>query len=190
MFLTALIAAAGHHGSIFDRSPILIRALVIFGILAGICTSFFFVTAKLDKWTAEKRERNSRLIFPGAMWLRGLYLCCIVLAIAMMIGMYREGDRGLALYVPMLFVFLGYFPWPRAVSLDGVAVRQRDAFLRLTSIPYGEIESVVFDAQRVETVVFGKNGKSIVHSNMHVDAERFITQLESITGKDATVFGA
>ncbi len=190
MLLTTLIAAAGHHGSIFGNPPMLIRALVIFGVLAGICYSFFFVTAQLDKWTAEKRERNSRLIFPGVMWLRGLYLCCIVLAIVLMIGMYREGDRGGTLYVPIAFVFLRYFPWPRAISLDGVAVRKRNAFLRLTSIPYNEIESVVFDAQRGETVVFGKNGKSIVHSNMHVGVESFITQLELITGKDATVFGA
>src|SRR5271154_504406 len=185
MLMMMRLAAAVHRGSILGLQPMLIRALVIFGVLAGVGYSFFVVTAKLDKWTAEKRERNSRLIFPGAMWVRGLYLCRIVMAIALMIGMYREGDRGFILYIPIALVFLGYFPWPRAISLDGVAVRKRDAFFRLTSIPYDEIASVVFDAQRGEAVVFGTDGKSIVHSNMHVDVDRFIAQLESITGKDA-----
>jgi hypothetical protein len=130
-----------------------------------------------------------QLTFRGPLWLRALYLLTIVMGVVMIVGMYREGDRGFALYIPLVFILVGYFAWPRAVHLDDGEIRKRDAFLRLTRIPRAEVASVVLDTSSGKLVVFGKSGQRIVYGNFDDGGERLMEQLEIASGKETTVMG-
>jgi hypothetical protein len=163
--------------------------LKVNGALSALVFCFYFSAQVLEEQAAENRERTNRLVFPAAMWLRGIYLACMAIGIVATVGMYREGDRGWVLYVPVVFMLTGYFPWPRAIRLGDTEIRKRDGFLRLTRIPYGEIERVVADGSRGEVVVFGKKGEMIVHTNMHVGRENLLERLVAISGKKATLVG-
>jgi hypothetical protein len=163
--------------------------LWVSSILTGCFFSFFFITDLLEFSAEASRERNMQSIFPAVMWLRGIYLLSIAMGFTIMIGMYREGDPWWYVVLPFAFVLLGIFAWPRAIQITELEIRQRRPLLGWKRIPIGEIESTVFDATRGEVAVFGKSGTRVVHTTMHVDKERFIERLESMTGKEAVLFG-
>jgi hypothetical protein len=163
-------------------------AILSSGIVTGCVFLFFFLAELLEDSAAARREHSQSLVFPAVMWLRGVYLSAIVMGFTIMVGMYREGDSWKqAIFLPLSFVLLGYFPWPRAVRITESDVRQRGPFLNLRRIPFPEIESI--DAGGGEVVVYGKNGARIVHSAMHADTDRFIEQMEARTGKEVTFPG-
>jgi len=130
-----------------------------------------------------------RLIFRGALWLRSIYVFTIGVSVVTIVGMYREGDRGFVLYVPFMFILLGYFAWPRAIRLDNEEISKRDAFFRPTRILRGEIASVVLDRSTGELVVFGQNGQRITYKNFDSDGGKMMEQLEVLTGKETTFLG-
>ena len=163
--------------------------LTVSGILAGLIFAFLFLAQVFELSAQDYRERNARLVFPAAMWLRGLYLVSIVMGLGLMAGTYSEGAPWGIVVLPVLFVFLGFFAWPRAVEITDRAVRQWGVLFGFKEILLGEIESVVCDPRRNETIVFGKNGNRIVHSAMHIDGERFVERLGSLTGKSSNYVG-
>jgi hypothetical protein len=163
--------------------------LTVSGILAGLIFAFSFLAQVFEVSAQNYRERNARLVFPAAMWLRGVCLGSIVMALGLMAGTYSEGDPWGIVALPVLFVFLGFFAWPRAVEITDRAVRQRRVLFGSKEILLGEIESVVCDPSGNETIVFGKNGNRIVHTAMHVDGERFVERLGSLTGKSSNFVG-
>jgi hypothetical protein len=163
--------------------------LTVSGILTGIIFAFLFFAQLLEYSAKEQRRITQRMVFPAAMWLRGLYLACIALSFVLMAGTYSEGDPWWVVATPVCFVFLGFFAWPRAIGITDSAIRQRLALFGFQEIRLGEIESVAYDAARGETIVFGKNGTRIVHTAMHVDGERFADKLHSATGKDEYLVG-
>lgn len=130
-----------------------------------------------------------RLIFRGALWLRSLYLFTILMGVVTFVGMFREGDRGFALYIPLIFILLGYLAWPRAIRLDNEEICKRDALFRSTRIRRGEIASVVLDRSTGELVVFGQNGKRIAYNNFGDGGVKMMEQLEVLTGKETTFLG-
>src|SRR5271163_3610595 len=79
------------------------------GILTMIFICFHFFAQLLEMGMADRRARGNRLVFSAAMWLRGTYLFCIIMGVGLPVGMYREGVRGGVLYIPILFLLLGYF---------------------------------------------------------------------------------
>lgn len=158
-------------------------ALSVSAILTLLLLAFWLVTQFLERVTAEARERNECLVFPAAMWLRGVYLVGILLGITIIWGMYREGDRGWVLATPSFMIFIGFFAWPRAIRISNGEVRQRRVLFGTKRIPFEEIEQVVFDEFVSQAVVFGKNGTNIVHSENHVQQEEFIHQLKQLTHK-------
>jgi hypothetical protein len=164
-------------------------ALIVSGILTGLFFTFFFLAQVLEFTGQVHRERDLKFVFPAAMWLRGLYFGSIVMGIWLMAGTYFEGDPWTIFVLPVSFVFLGLFAWPRAIEITESTVRQRRVLFGFKEIRLGEIESTVGDAGSGEIVVFGKNGTRIVHTTMHVDGERFIARLKSVTGKDSYTTG-
>jgi hypothetical protein len=163
--------------------------LTVSGILTGCVFAFLLLAQVLESYAKEHRRLAQRMVFPAAMWLRGLYLTCILMGFGLMVGTYSEGDPSWVVVLPVCFVFLGYFAWPRAIEITESAVRQRRVLVGFKEIRLHEIESVAYDAARGETIVFGKNGTRIVHSAMHVDGERFADKLHSATGKDEYLVG-
>jgi hypothetical protein len=132
--------------------------LSVSGILTGCFFSFFFITQLLEFSAASKREREGQSIFPGVMWFRGICLLGILMGFTIMVGMYREGDPWWDVVLPFGFVLIGFLGWPRAIQITQFEIRQRGPLLTLRKIANNEIQSVVLDASRNETVVFGKNG--------------------------------
>jgi hypothetical protein len=163
--------------------------LTVSGILTGIIFAFLFFAQLLEYSAKEHRRLAQRMVFPAAMWLRGLYLTSIVMGFGLMAGTYSEGDPLWVVVTPVCFVFLGFFAWPRAIRITDSAIRQRRALFGFKEIQLDEIESVAYDASSGETIVFGKNGTRIVHTSMHVDGERFADKLQSATGKDEYLVG-
>jgi hypothetical protein len=163
--------------------------LVVSGILTAILFCFWFFSQLLEFAMAGRRVRVKHMVFPAAMWLRGLYLFSILMGIGLPLGMYHEGDRGWVLYAPILFVLLGYFSWPRAIRFEDGYIQTRHAFFRVTRIPYAEISRITVDRSRGEVAVLGNNGERIVHTNMHVDGARLVKYLRKLTGKSATTLG-
>jgi hypothetical protein len=163
--------------------------LSVSGILTGCFFSFFFVVQLLEFSTASRRERDRQLIFPGVMWVRGIYLLGILMGFTLMVGTYREGEAWWEVVLPFAFVLLGFFAWPRTIQITEVEIRQRRLLFALKRIAYGEVESIIFDTTRKEVVVFGKNGEKIVHTMMHADKERFIKEVQSLLRKEVIVVG-
>jgi hypothetical protein len=163
--------------------------VTVSAILTFLVFVFFFVTELLEFATEEARERQLRFIFPAVMWLRGIYLVSILMGFTVMAGEYREGDPWGIVVLPLVFVFLGFFAWPRAIELTESQIRQRRTLFGFKQIRFSDIESVVCDAGRNEIVIFGKNKDAIVHTTMHVDGERFLQRLKSLTGKNAYSVG-
>lgn len=157
---------------------------VIFGVpatLTALIFAFLFATQWLELVTEQARERQRRLVFPAEMWLRGLYLSCIVMSWIMMIGMYREGDPWGNETIPVVFVLMAFFAWPRAITISDTEVRQHGKLFGTTRIPLNEIETVFSGSS--EATVFGKNGAHITHTNMHVQRERFLSYVKSLSGR-------
>jgi hypothetical protein len=152
-------------------------------VLTFLIFAFFFAAQLLESSSEESRERQSQLFFPGVMWVRGLYLMSIVMGLGLMAGTYKEGDPWWDVMIPIVFVFLGFFAWPRAIEISGNEIRQHRIYFGYKRISFGEIERVASDPSRNETIIFGKNGERIVHTMMHAQRERFNQQLESSTGK-------
>jgi hypothetical protein len=161
----------------------------ISAILTILFFTLFFVTQILEFSTEERREQTKQLVFPGVMWLRGIYLAAIAMGIVLIVGMYKEGDPWWDVVGAVVFVLLGFFAWPRTIEITENEIRQRRFLLGWKRIRYGEVERVVSDTQRNEAVVFGKASERIVHTMMHVDREKFIERVASITGKSAVVVG-
>jgi hypothetical protein len=100
--------------------------LSISGILTGCFFSFFFITQLLEFSATSKREREGQLIFPGVMWLRGVYLLSHPDGIHDNGGMYKEGDPDWTLLF-CLFVLCssdfsagqGQFKLPSSRSANG-----------------------------------------------------------------------
>jgi hypothetical protein len=163
--------------------------LLVSSILTGCFFSFFFITELLEFSAAANRARNRQAIFPVVMWLRGIYLLSMTMGFTIMVGMYREGDPWWDVVLPFGFVLLGFFAWPRAIQITEVDIRQPRFLFSSKRIAFGEVESMIFDVVRKEVVVFGKNGTRVVHTMMHVDKERFIERVESMTGKEVVLLG-
>jgi hypothetical protein len=163
--------------------------LILSSILTGLVLTFLFLAQVLESFAKEQRRLAQRMVFPAAMWLRGLYLTCIVMGFGLMAGTYSEGDPLWVVVTPVCFVFLGFFAWPRTIEITERAIRQRRVFFGFKEIQLEEIESVAYDAAKGETIVFGKNGTRIVHTAMHVDGERFAEKLQSASGKDEYLVG-
>jgi hypothetical protein len=157
--------------------------LTVSGILTVLFFSFFFLAQVLEASTHGHRERTRKLVFPAVMWLRGIYLIAIVMGLCVMVGEYHEGDPSWIVMLPAAFVLIGFFAWPRAVEISDNEVQQHRIFFGFKRIHFREIERLVYDPARNEVVVFGKSGNRITHTMMHVDGERFMEQLESLTGK-------
>jgi hypothetical protein len=163
--------------------------LILSSILTGLVFAFLFLAQVLESFAKEHRRLAQRMVFPAAMWLRGLYLTCIVMGFGLMVGTYSEGDPLWVVVTPVCFVFLGFFAWPRTIEITEGAIRQRRVLFGFKEIRLDEIESVAYDAASGETIVFGKNGTRIVHTAMHVDGERFAEKLQSASGKDEYLVG-
>jgi hypothetical protein len=163
--------------------------LTVSAILTFLFFVFFFVTELLEFATEKARERQLRFVFPAVMWLRGVYLGSILAGFIMMIGECREGNPWGIVALPLLFVFLGFFAWPRAIEFTENQIRQRRTLPGFKQIRFSNIQSVVSGPSRNEIVVFGKNADCIVHTTMHVDGDRFLQRLKSLTGKNAYSVG-
>lgn len=164
-------------------------ALTATGIITVVVFVFLLLTQVLESYARERRSLAQRMIFPAAMWLRGLYLACIVMGFGLMVGTYSEGDPLWVVVTPVCFVFLGFFAWPRTIEITEQAIRQRRVLFGIKEIRLDEIESVAYDAASGETIVFGKDGTRIVHTAMHVDGERFADKLQSASGKGEYLVG-
>ncbi len=163
--------------------------LILSSILTGFVFAFLFLAQVLETYAKDHRRLAQRMVFPAAMWLRGLYLACIVMGLGLMVGTNSEGDPLWVVVTPACFVFLGFFAWPRTIEITEHAIRQRRVLFGFKEIRIDQIESVAYDASRSETIVFGKNGTRIVHTAMHVDGERFAEKLQSATRKDEYLVG-
>lgn len=151
--------------------------------------AFFFVAQLLEFWREDTWERQSQSVFPAVMWVRGICLASIVMGLGLMVGTYREGDSPWIVLTPVVFVFLGFFAWPRAIEISENDIRQHRIFFGHKRISFQEIERAVSDPARNETIVFGNNGERIVHTMLHIQQALFNERLESLTAKHIYTVG-
>jgi hypothetical protein len=163
--------------------------IIASAMLMSLVVAFFFVTGLLESATRKARDRQQRFVFPAVMWLRGVYLGSILMGLVVMAGTYREGDSWGIVILPLVFVLLGFFAWPRAIEITESQIRQRRALFGFKQIRFSDIQSVVCDPGRNEIVIFGRNKDAIVHTKMHVDGEKFLRRINSLTGVNAYSVG-
>lgn len=150
-----------NHAFKEPRSFGLLSRLTHAAALVGLVIAFFVVAQLLEKAGVEQRKRDGWKVFPGAMWLRGIYLVTISIGIAMMVGMYREGDRWWVVSMPVLLILLGYIPRPRAIKISHAEIRQGRPFRSALRIPVREMESASLDPGSGVVMVFGRNGTQL-----------------------------
>lgn len=163
--------------------------ITVSAILTGLVFIFFFVTELLEFAMEDVRERQLRFAFPAVMWLRAAYLGSILMGFIITVGEYRERDPWGIVVLPLIFVLLGFFAWPRAIEITESRIRQRRILFGFKQIRFSDVERVVRDPGRNEIIIFGRNKDAIVHTAMHVDRERFLQRLKSVTGQNTYSVG-
>jgi len=164
--------------------------LAVSGVVTFVFFLFWFVSFAAESLANERRERLGIMAFPGLMWVRNLASIGVAMGIFGAIGAYRQGQPYRVSLLMAAFIPLGILLWPRSIRFQDGKIRQgRPFFLPAKEIPYHEVQSTSFNVARREIFVFGKNDVRIVHTSLHAAPERFVRELQSLTGREVNWFG-
>ena len=174
--VTAIINLAFYHRATVDWKTSLVvgSSLALLWYLA-VCISTF-----VDVRRAAVRGRELRQSFPASAFAAGIYGVGVLFSGAMSIGMYREGDGWGIQIIPLAFVLIAFYGWPRTIHCDEEGVWQRSRFGFKTRIPYNDVVAVSYSEGT--TTVTGTDG-SIEHTQYHAAAGQFQGVISKRTGK-------
>jgi hypothetical protein len=141
----------------------------------GVCVSTY-----VDIRRAVERGREFRQSFPASAFAAGIYGVSVLFSGVMSIGMYREGDPVWIQLIPLAFLLIAFYGWPRTIHCDERGIWQRSRFGLKTLIPYGDVLAVT--QSQGTTTVSGTEG-SIEHTQYHADAGQFQRVTAKRTGK-------
>jgi hypothetical protein len=163
------------HATVDWKASLIVGCSITTLWYIAVCVSTF---ADLRREAA--RGRKPRQTFPASAFLTGLYGIAVVFSAAIAIGTHREGDPIWIQVLPLVFVFIAFYGWPRTIHSDEKAIWQRTRFGLKRVIPYDEVLAVAY-AQGTTTVT-GQQA-TIEHTQYHAGAEQFQSVVSRRSGK-------
>jgi hypothetical protein len=155
-------------------------SLVVGGSIAlmwyvSICASTF-----VDMRREAAHGRQIRQSFPATAFVAGLYGVTVLFSAAMAVGMYREGDPAWLQVIPLCFVLIAFYGWPRTIHIDQSSIWQRSRLGRRTCINYTDVVAV---AHAVDTTTVAGSSGIIEHTQYHAVSGEFAGLVSARTGK-------
>jgi hypothetical protein len=180
--VVAMIPVRIIMGWMFDRhAPVDWKASLIVG--CSIATLWYIavcVSTFADLRRDAARGRNRLQSFPASAFVTGLYGITVVFSAAIAIGTHREGDPIWIQLLPLVFVFIAFYGWPRTIHSDEKGVWQRTRFGLKRIIPYDEVVAVAY-AQGTTTVT-GQRA-TIEHTQYHAGTDPFQRVVSGRSGR-------
>jgi hypothetical protein len=172
-----IVARVFQEDAVFDwKLALILSTLLSLAWFIAAFLSGYFDLRKLDRID---RETNPR--FPGTSFLRGLYGGMIVFSVVMELGLYRQGDEAWMQLIPLIFIGMSVYAWPRTIHCDERTIWQWSRLGRKRAIDFEAIESIARGAGGTITVI-GPD-ITIEHTSSHAGAEEFCRFLSERTGK-------
>lgn len=142
----------------------------------GVCISTF-----IDVRRVMLRERSFRQSYPATALIAGIYAVGVIMASALVVGMYREGDPLWMQTIPLGLFLISFYGWPRTIHCDSNGIWQRTRFGIKKYIPYSDVLAV---GRSGEAAIVTGAKASIEHTEYHAGAEQFQELLQKRTGKE------
>ena len=146
-------------------------ALVVGAVVASIWYIAAFLSTLFDLRTQDRIEVAMAPSFPATSFLIGLYGVTTILSLALINGLHAEGDPIWMQLLPLVFVVIAFYAWPRTIHCGALSVWQRNLWGRKKDIPYREIQAISVSANGTTTVLGLE--ETIEHTQQHVGAESF-----------------
>ena len=156
-------------------------ALVLSSLLSVVWFLAVYLSTYFDLRKLDRIDRETNPRFPGTSFLRGLYGGMILFSVVMAVGLYREGDSAWMQLIPLIFIGMSVYAWPRTIHCDERAVWQRSRLGRKRVIDFVAIESIARGAGGAITVI--GSDFTIEHTSSHAGTEEFCRFLSERTGK-------
>jgi len=93
---------------------------------ASIWFVFMFVTTLLDLRKEDRVGKARRPTFSAPGFASGIYGITAVVSLGLIVGLHREGDPAWMQFMPLIFVALAFYGWPRTIHCNETAVSQRN----------------------------------------------------------------
>jgi hypothetical protein len=143
-------------------------------VLVIVCLHFLMREAFFERASVRKRKVS----FPPPYGLRAVFFLGIPLELfgAYQVCLQAHWILGAFVFLlaPLQFLF-----YPGTITLNDKEIVLRRYFgLKITRIDWDEVESVVSSKAFRTISVFAKDGRSIVHTQFHVDPLRFQVELK------------
>lgn len=146
-------------------------ALKVGGTIASIWYLVTFTSTLVDFRKYDRINAARAPSFPATSFLTGLYGLTAIVSLALIKGLNAEGDPMWLQLLPLVFVGIAFYAWPRTIHCAELSVWQRDRWGRKTDIPYQSIQAISVSPGGTTTVLGSE--VTIEHTPQHVDAESF-----------------
>jgi hypothetical protein len=144
-------------------------------LVGGILTAVWFVAEFLstlcDLLRHDRIQAASLPSFPAGSFIAGLYGFTLIMSLSMMIGMYSEGDSWKSQLIPLAFMVIAFYGWPRTIHCDEHSIWQRNLWGRKKTLAYEEIKVICTNAEGTTAVIGHKT--IIEHTQYHADFNSF-----------------
>ena len=151
------------------------------GILGSIWFMAVFLSTLSDLRKQDRNETARKPTFPAQSFYSGLCWLAIVGSAWLIVGLRRDREPLWLQLLPLGFVALAFFGWPRTITCSETAVSQRTLLGRRKQIPYASIEAISVSSDGT-TMVLGA-ARTIEHTQYHVDAWAFREVVSHRSGK-------
>ncbi|MEP7365904.1 MAG: hypothetical protein ABI972_21830 [Acidobacteriota bacterium] len=156
--------------------PAQIAALFATGTFVITFVSTFRDLRKIGQ-IDEAREPS----FTPTTFATGIYGFTLVGSLWGIYGLKRDGEPTWLLLIPVAFLALAWYGWPRTIQCKESFVSQRSLWLRNKRISYSAIEAISIWHDGTTIVI--APGVSIEHTPYHIDPEMFRYIVSKRSGK-------
>src|SRR5690349_5229138 len=88
-------------------------SLIVGSSIAALWYLGFCVSTFVDIHRDAVRGRSPRQSFPANAFVTGVYGLALVLSAVLVVGTHREGDPMWMQLLPLVFVLIAFYGWPR-----------------------------------------------------------------------------
>ena len=148
------------------KEPVLVG-----GILTAVWFGAEFLSTLCDLLRHDRIQAASLPSFPAGSFIAGLYGFTLLMSLSMMIGMYREGDSWKFQLIPVAFMAIAFYGWPRTIHCDEHSIWQRNLWGGKKMLPYDEVKVICTNAEGTTAVIGHKT--TIEHTQYHADFDSF-----------------
>lgn len=151
------------------------------GVLAAGWTLITLVTSFIDAHRNDRIVGATHQVFRPTTFVFGLFTVAALGSLAMMIGANAQNEPIWLQLLPLVFLALTFYGWPRTIHCEETTLSQRNLWGRKYTIPYAEIEAISVSGDGAITVL--GSGATIQHTQYHINPDGFAALVSGRSGK-------